>query len=331
MGEQSSGSSATKAGGRRAKNDRAFLPRPPFFLPWFFQPLAVAKMPHKRAKRSVRTAQRDTLGQDRVPPSLSQDPHFASMPKGAMRVFNAGKVQADYMNKKRAAKENGEKANEGRAGGKMSDLKIRPGEKLGDFNRRVEQAMASDVAATARSEARKQKKRKRAEAAATDDVEGNGEDDEDAERQRKAKADKAAALKDAEPSAQDLKRAREEMTGQNSRSLDFAKASQVRRVNDVADAPPVFTKLPRGESKEAKARKASIAAALAGQDPKVAARKTMSSRERTVTAGQMPVPVASRNKGGLRKEKELEEERARAIKLYRQRKELAQQQQQKRS
>lgn len=254
-----------------------------------------------------------------------------------MRALNAAKVQADFRARKQKEKQKAEAAvnaananSDGTGQGAMANLKIRPGEKLGDYNRRVEQAMASDVAATARSEARKLKKRKRAEAAANTNA-GSGDERDDAEaseEKRKAKADRAAAFQQAEPSSRDLKKAREEMTGGAAVGakapvpLDFAKASQTKRVNDVAQAPPTFTKLPRGESKEAKARKAAIAAALAGQDAQAASRKMLSSRERTVTKGQMPEPVA--RPGGLKKEKEMQEERERVIKLYRQRKEQRQ-------
>lgn len=250
-----------------------------------------------------------------------------------MRIINAGKVQAAYMAKRRMAKGQ-EESNEASGKSSASNLKIRPGEKLGDFYRRVEQAMASDIAATARSDARKVKKRKRAAATAASAC-GGGDDDqikvggEGAECKRKERANRAAALKQAETSARNLKKTTEKTSAASSSRnkgeappLDFAKAPQIRSVNDVADAPPTFTKLPRGKSKEAKARKTSMAAALAGKDPKATARKTMSSREKTVTAGQMPEPVAA--KGCLRREKELREERDRAIKLYRQRKEQAQ-------
>lgn len=267
------------------------------------------------------------------------------MPKGAMRILDAARVQAEYRARKRKKQEAQQKRQRGEAvddeeneaGPSMSKaaasskLKIRPGEKLGDYNRRVEQAMASQVASTARSEARKRKKQKRAERAAAAAGGSDDEDDEDAQWRRHAKGkDEAERRAKAEPSKEDLKRARQDMSG--GKEVDFAKASQVRRINDVAQAPPSFTKLPRGQGAEAIRRKEVLAAALRGEEapqPRASSKK--------VTKGQMPEPVAPRNKkaksstqeagagkaaatGGLRREKELEEERQRAIKLYRERK-----------
>lgn len=72
------------------------------------------------------------------------------MPKGAMRILNAGKVQAEYNKRKRQPAEDTGPAQRGgptaaqKGKGKAkaeakndsnAELKIRPGEKLGDFNR----------------------------------------------------------------------------------------------------------------------------------------------------------------------------------------------------
>lgn len=275
------------------------------------------------------------------------------MPKGAMRILNAGKVQAEYNARKRAAaaaaaaadatkgdseyrlsaaqkgkgKARDEDAQQHQSSevAAASDLKIRPGEKLGDFNRRVEQAMASQVAASARSANRKLRKQRRAErekektekeereereaAAAKSkkrrtagDIEDDGDGDDPAER--------------SEPTSKELKRARQEYENRPAAPLDFAKADQRRRINDVAQAPPRLTKAPRGESKEALARKAKLAAALSGSvDPDEAARMVLSGNTRTVTKGQMPEPIA-----GLKRQKDLEDERDRVIKMYRKKK-----------
>lgn len=270
-----------------------------------------------------------------------------------MRILDGARIQAEYHARKRKVKEMQEKRQRGevvtdegdtagpsssssKAGASMG-LKIRPGEKLGDYNRRVEQAMASQVAATARSEARKRKKQKRAERAAAAAADSD-EEDEDLARRAKGK-DEADRRARAEPSSEDLKRIRQDMVnGGGERAIDFAKASQVRRINDVAQAPPTFSKLPRGQGPEALRRKEALAAALKGEDaPAVKAIST-----KRVTKGQMPEPVKPKDKkkkekssasktaaavatGGLRRQKELEDERVRAIKLYRQRKSLQQQ------
>lgn len=272
---------------------------------------------------------------------------MTGLPKNAMRILNAGKVQAEYNARRKAIKEgtyvpssddpssSSSVKGKGKAKARPAkavpspadDLRIRPGEKLGGFNRRVEQTMAGVVAATARTEARREKKRKRSE---LERKKGGDEDDEEAEgsgTSRQARAQKAKEIEESQPSSKDLKRAREELQGQgrgrdgSSAPLDFAKASQVRRVSDVAQAPPRFTKLPRGESIEARARKAQVSAAIQGQDPDEAARLIRAGKgERTVTKGQMPEPIkkqATVPVGGLRREKELKEERERMIRMYR--------------
>ena len=205
-----------------------------------------------------------------------------------------------------------------------SNLKIRPGEKLGDFNRRVEQVMASQVAASARSANRKLKKQRREardqeRARLAEEEEqrpasskkrrsSNGDDEDDQQQSRNTHS---------EPSSKDLKRARNEYESRPAAPLDFAKADQRRRVNDVAQAPPRLTKAPRGETKQALARKAKLAAALSGSDdPDQAAKRVLAGgRGGTVTSGQMPEPVQG---PGLKRQKDLQEERQRVIKMYRQ-------------
>lgn len=278
-----------------------------------------------------------------------------------MRILNAGKVQAEYNARKKAAAAAGEPFNNGHeyrltaaqkgkakanseaqpdpnaadaavtsndasnsAAVDAANLKIRPGEKLGDFNRRVEQVMASQVAASARSANRKLKKQRReardeerARAAEQEEQRatsskrkksaGDENDDDDDDQQSRTHS---------EPSSKDLKRARNEYESRPAAPLDFAKADQRRRVNDVAQAPPRLTKAPRGETKQALARKAKLAAALSGSDdPDQAAKRVLAAgRGGTVTSGQMPEPV---QRPGLKRQKDLEEERERVIKMYR--------------
>lgn len=265
-----------------------------------------------------------------------------------MRALNAGKVQAEYNARKRAeaaAARNGQDSEyrltaEQKGKGKASDvvgdaddaaaastnLKIRPGEKLGDFNRRVEQAMASQVAASARSANRKLRKQRRETREKERAEKAEQEERESAMSKGKGKRRKDDGDDDddrsfAEPSSKDLKRARQEYENRAPAPLDFAKADQRKRVNDVAQAPPRLTKAPRGESKEALARKARLAAALQGSDdPDGAARAVLASRRRTVTQGQMPEPIAQRPPAGLKRQKDLADERERVIKMYRKKK-----------
>lgn len=148
-------------------------------------------------------------------------------------------------------------------------------------------------------------KRKRPHVSRTDEAEGSA--DAQADAGRKARADKAAALQASEPSAADLKREREGLQARaRGGAEEWAKASQRRSVNDVAQAPPTFTKLPRGASAEALARKAAARAALLGEDPEEAARETKKRKDANVSAAQRQA---------------LQEERERVVKKYRQLKE----------
>ncbi|KAJ1031629.1 hypothetical protein NDA13_002020 [Ustilago tritici] len=304
-------------------------------------------MPHKRAKHSDRVAKRFSIGKDLAP--SSDDGFFSEMPKGAMRILQGGKMKEAYRAKLQAKKKAEQhaltkakgkaKASEEEA---ATELTIRPGEKMRDFNARVEQAMASDIHASFRSasrsaiNARKRERRKLRKAGI--DPDADPEDAEQEESARKAKADKAAALEVSQPSKLDLKRQRQAIQ-QTGEIKDFAKASQVKKVNDVVQAPPTLTRAPRGESVQAKTRKAKLIAKITGNDEDEAERKVKQAemarhkgrvpekfatataspangKKRKLAAGADPVLEPS-----MARQRILEEERQKAIKTYRQIKE----------
>lgn len=311
-------------------------------------------MPHKRAKHSDRVAKRFAAGQDLAPGS--DDGFFSEMPKGAMRILQGAKVQEAYRAKLQAKKKaeqealtkaKGKAKAAASAAGDASDatteLTIRPGEKLRDFNARVEQAMASDIHASFRSATRSQinarKRERRKLRAAGIDPDADQQDLEQQESARKAKADKAAALQASEPSKADLKRQRQAIQ-QTGEIKEFAKASQVKKINDVAQAPPSLTRAPRGESVQAKTRKARLIAKITGNDEEEAERKVKQA-EVARHRGRVPESLAhasslssASNKKrklaaasdataetSMARQRVLEEEREKAIKAYRQTKE----------
>ncbi|TKY90662.1 hypothetical protein EX895_000660 [Sporisorium graminicola] len=313
-------------------------------------------MPHKRAKHSDRVAKRFSLGQDLAPGA--DDGFFSEMPKGAMRILQGAKVQEAYREKLQAKKKAQQEAlTKAKDKAKASDasaadtnnataasqLTIRPGEKLRDFNARVEQAMASDVRASFRSATRSQinarKRERRKLRAAGIDPDADPESLEEQESARKAKADKAAALQASEPSSADLKRQRQAIQ-QTGEIKDFAKATQVKKINDVAQAPPTLTRAPRGESVQAKTRKARLMAKITGNDEDEAERKVKQA-EMDRQKGRVPAKLGAaassssvagkKRKSGaqaetasepsMARQRVLEEERERAIKSYRQIKE----------
>ncbi|KAJ9476752.1 hypothetical protein PHBOTO_000407 [Pseudozyma hubeiensis] len=312
-------------------------------------------MPHKRAKHSDRVAKRFSLGKDHAPGA--NDGFFSEMPKGAMRILQGAKVQEAHRAKLEARKKAQQQALTKSAKGKAkasdgsapdtnddatSDLTIRPGEKLRDFNARVEQAMASDVHATFRSASRSKinarKRERRMLRKAGIDPDADPEEAEQQESDRKAKADKAAALQANEISSADLKRQRQNFQ-QTGEIKDFAKASQVRKINDVAQAPPRLTRAPRGESVQAKTRKARLMAKITGNDEEEAERNVKQA-EKARQKGRVPEKLAAANsppaagkkrksadnaqiavEPSMARQRVLEEEREKAIKAYRQVKE----------
>ncbi|KAN0065650.1 hypothetical protein ACQY0O_000780 [Thecaphora frezii] len=312
-------------------------------------------MPHKRAKFSKRKEDRLATGNDLPPPTGRDDYHFNSMPKGAMRILQGAQIQQEYRKRKLAAK----KAQESTAKPKPKhdanpvnsvpeELKIRPGEKLRDFNRRVELSMASDIHATFRSQSRSatnaKKRERRAARKAGFDPDAQSQDEAELEDTRKQRADKAAAKEAAEPSRSDLKRQRQAIEA-GGEVKDFAKASQVKKINDVAQAPPRLTKAPRGESVQSKLRKAQLMAKIGGADEEEASRRVLN-EEKARFKGRIPEKATAADKkrkrpaedhdeehtdGGysaikpgkpsMARQMILDQERDRAIKLYRELKE----------
>ena len=252
-----------------------------------------------------------------------------------MRILQGAKIQEEYNKRKRAAKEaemdpssNKNKKSKTQSNSSTAEqLKLRPGEKLSDFNRRVEQSMAHEISQAFRSESRAsinaRKRARRAARKAGLDPDASEDDEASAEQERKRRADKAAAKEAAEPSKEDLKRQRQAIES-GGEIKDFAKASQVKKVTDVAQAPPKLTKAPRGESVQSKMRKAQLMAKITGNDEEEASRNVLNA-EKARFKGRMP--VAAPPKPSMARQLILAEERERAIKAYRQQKEQKIQQQ----
>ncbi|CEH18181.1 hypothetical protein CBOM_04597 [Ceraceosorus bombacis] len=313
-------------------------------------------MPHKRVSTHKRLASRQGAS-DKAPDAKVMRGHLSDVPKSAMRILQAGKVREDFRSKmhlpgmRRSAEDLGPKAKReamkqqkaeggeyGKASASTSNLTLREGEKLGDFNRRVEMAMAPRLP----SKSSRKRKKLAAERQAAIDAGGDpaahvckdpsrclvhqqlahkarlaGEENEDGQ----SKKEKRFANR--EPGKADLARARASLEkasagkgGALARSnnvsdeeeLDFAPRPQGRRLNDVAQAPPTLTRAPRGQGEAAKARKRKLAEALGASVPEVDAKNV-----------RLPDPVVGKSRSGVnvRREEELEKERERAIKEYR--------------
>lgn len=215
-------------------------------------------MPHKRAKHSVREEQRLQIGSDQVPSSNQTSKHAISsegIPKSVARVLNAAHVRQEWREKKRkpgSSEDTGERGGKnkrrridgggdmkrmepGKTKGQPDDkakkkmLSIQPGESLGHFNRQVEDGMRPLVKSAVQSSSAQARKVKKSEL--------------DAKSKSKSKNTATAADTKRDPSQRP-----EPVSKHDGRPTEFQKSSTSapRRLNDIAQAPPEFKKLPRG-------------------------------------------------------------------------------------
>jgi len=157
-------------------------------------------------------------------------------------VLDAAKIRAEYRKKKRAHEEDGSAdtpkttkkrrrvaANSDVGDNKTTTIEIKPGESLKHFNRRVEDHMRPLVQSAMRASTATVRKERRSAATAVDGT------------ARGSKARKAAdeGTTTTNTAAEHRGRPKEFATNSSARP---------RRLNDIATAPPVLKKLPRGAS-----------------------------------------------------------------------------------
>ncbi|KAI0351320.1 hypothetical protein OH77DRAFT_946800 [Trametes cingulata] len=252
-------------------------------------------MPHKRAKRSVREKKRAESGNDLVP-GLKKSIEAEEIPKSVARVLNAAKIQQEWAEKKRKSQgEDGAGPSrkkrrkegmgaEGAGDGGATQLRIQPGESIAHFNRRVEDSMRHSVREamqTSSAKMRKARKEELAEKAAK------------ASPAAKARSRSRGRSGDDESDSEDERSASaRKPAAKEDKPKDFEKVSTSapRRLNDIVQAPPELKKLPR------KAKK------LAAQG----------STQKTEGAKSLKEGVLSMAQKAM-----MEEERERAIRLYR--------------
>ncbi|KAL7411713.1 hypothetical protein BDY24DRAFT_395793 [Mrakia frigida] len=289
-------------------------------------------MAHKRAKRSIREANRQKDGIDRAPSGNGNEnpADFEKLPKNAMRVLMSAQVREDYRKRKREEQEGTTSSGAG-AGGKKkkptttsttpstssssSKLTILPGESLLHFNRRVEDSLRSSVSASTKT----------AHAHTTDIARQEREErtqkhDDRVAKQQAAKAEKEAASSktgmqgDSKPTPSTASTKPkavaltplEQKTLKNKKLLQefipAASSSAPKRLNlnDVGSAPPSLT-LPRFASK--------------------AIQNNASKKKDAGEAGGTAGAAAARMGLSLAQQRILEEERERVILRYRELKE----------
>ncbi|KAF9476393.1 hypothetical protein BDN70DRAFT_935085 [Pholiota conissans] len=194
-------------------------------------------MPHKKAKRTVREKLRTEKGTDLAPgkDSLQNE----AIPKSAARVFNSQAIRDDFKLKKRKMEEEGV----GRAGKKQKTdkkvtLTIQPGESIQHFNRRVEDDLRPLVKSAAQSSRAFARGVAKAEHEARITAKKTKLKPKDAEQEElKPRSHDDSPL----PTPSDKFKDRR-------KEFEVASSSTPKRLNDIAQAPPEFKKLPRGAS-----------------------------------------------------------------------------------
>ena len=183
-------------------------------------------MPRKRAKQSARLAQRSALGYD-LPPQAKKRGEWGDTPRRAIELLRGPpppskklRIRKDDLNEN-APTAGAKTATTGKTLSIPMDMHIRHGERLKDFNERVEQAFAHDINQTMRSNLRSESNRKK--------------------RQRRREIFKEKKLAQDPIAAQ---KAEED-------ELDFARAPLSRSLHDVVQAPPTLTARPKERRKKA--------------------------------------------------------------------------------
>ncbi|KAJ7659815.1 hypothetical protein DFH06DRAFT_1194840 [Mycena polygramma] len=199
-------------------------------------------MPHKKAKRSIRDQQRSQKGTDLAPTrsaggdALSSEP----LPKSFMRAINATQVRADFHAKRKLQGEDGEDGGQKKAKRRKVeggvDAKIRPGETLAHFNKRIETDMRPLVRSAVQSSLATLRAHKKP---AADSTPASASAAKTTPPSKSTPANPNPKSKsttdDAEAPAPVDKHA--------SRPKEFARTSSAapRRLNDIALAPPTLS------------------------------------------------------------------------------------------
>ncbi|KAI0783520.1 hypothetical protein C8Q75DRAFT_695938, partial [Abortiporus biennis] len=208
-------------------------------------------MPHKRAKKSLRDKEKSQSGSDL--PISKHSIANEEVPKGAARILNAAKVQAEYQKKRKL---NGEDDGNGaRSGGnskkkrKLEDesgkaMQILPGESLGHFNRRVENSMKGlvktamqDSSAVARKARKEEEERAKNAPSSVSQAHSTIKPIPTSQKPTsKLKPEYSSEHDDADEKSKSSKTVKE---------FASVKTSAPKRLNDIVQAPPQLNKPPR--------------------------------------------------------------------------------------
>ncbi|PVG01435.1 hypothetical protein CPB86DRAFT_781654 [Serendipita vermifera] len=205
-------------------------------------------MPHKRAKRSVREEEKRAKGADLVPSQSHYSIEKEAIPKSISRVLNAAVLHEEY-NKKRK-RTNGEDGEErdGKKRRKTKDatdteeMKIKPGESITQFNRRVEDTMRSKIRTAVQAGQAHARRHNTVQKAST--AQGNA-DTQGSKTKSNEKDPKSSEPKNGKDKLSSSKEPVKTVTNSESSSgtkkkteFDTISSQLPKRLNDVVDAPP---------------------------------------------------------------------------------------------
>ncbi|KAJ7057273.1 hypothetical protein C8F01DRAFT_330011 [Mycena amicta] len=223
-------------------------------------------MPHKRAKRSVRVAQRSGSNID-IAPSKTHDHDALSsepLPKSFSRVINAAAVRTEYRAKRKLQEDpttsvDGQKAKrrktEKSAGEEdVKGTRIRPGESLAHFNKRIE----GDMRPVVRSAIQSSRATIRAQKKQTKPV-------DDGKAARKGKADDDDDDYDARKKSTAKSIPTHPPTTDKPKEFQRTSSATPRRLNDIAQAPPDLSALVRKAQQKPSGAKVGVAKEKAKQ------------------------------------------------------------------
>ncbi|GAA5907860.1 hypothetical protein JCM5296_005804 [Sporobolomyces johnsonii] len=244
----------------------------------------------------------------------------AGVSKSAWRVLNAGKLREEYHASKKRKAEEEEQAKNPNQKKQKPTLTPLPYESLATFNRRVEQEMRSDINAVIqkskestqkKKENRKGKKKQGDDDDDNDDAGGAAaaqEDDKNKVGRDGKKKPKPTPEESLDPFApKRLQQQQQQQQQQRGRTgkTEFDTASQVRRVDDVVQAPPTLAKPARKNLLE----KVLGPGGAASDGSGAGAGFRLAGAEERVGSSRLPVNPAMKAL--------LDQERERAVRMYR--------------
>ncbi|KAG0701896.1 hypothetical protein DFH29DRAFT_805710 [Suillus ampliporus] len=216
-------------------------------------------MPHKRAKRAVRERERALKGVNLPPKHLGNED---TVPKSAARILNAEKIRHEFREKKRKIDEsNGDQcpqlkrrrqASANMNGQKEEMLKIKPGETIAHFNKRVESSMMPLIRTAMQQSSAQVRRFQKHEM----------EEGVPKAAQDKTMINKASHTDISHPSAPASTYTPQQQPRDKPKEFRVSSSSAPRRLNDIAQEPPQFGKLPRGARSGKDSSKAKVAGIL---------------------------------------------------------------------